>query len=136
LAIGQRLGQCRRQLGLSQAQLAELTGFSRTYLAYIEQGRRALTIEVLQALGARCGCSADFLLHGRGLPFWPVAPGGGVWQVEESPVPYGSSAPVPSSLPSTPPPVQDVQAQTQAQRIEQLEKQVAEILRILNEARP
>ena len=38
--FGQRLAEVRKQKGLTQEQLAEATNLHRTYIGFIEQGKR------------------------------------------------------------------------------------------------
>lgn len=56
-ALGTALRHYRRQAGLSQAELAELTGLNRTYLSALEQGRETehvrRLLRVLKQLGVR-----------------------------------------------------------------------------------
>jgi transcriptional regulator with XRE-family HTH domain len=53
--VGRNLARIRREKGLTQEQLAELSGFSQQYLSGLEQGRRNPTVitiyELAQALG-------------------------------------------------------------------------------------
>ena len=53
--IGNRIADMRLSRGLTQFQLAELTGLSRVYIGYIEQGKRCGTIltylDIVSALG-------------------------------------------------------------------------------------
>lgn len=56
-ALGTAIRHYRREAGLSQAQLAELTGLNRTYLSALEQGRETEQLRrifrVLGQLGVR-----------------------------------------------------------------------------------
>lgn len=55
--LGTAIRHYRRQAGLSQAELAELTGLNRTYLSALEQGRETEQLRrlfrVLGQLGVR-----------------------------------------------------------------------------------
>ena len=42
--LGNRIADMRMSRGLTQFQLAEMTGLSRTYIGYIEQGKRCATV--------------------------------------------------------------------------------------------
>ena len=54
--VGQNFARLRREKGLTQEQVEELSGFSQQYLSGLEQGRRNPTIvtiyELAQAIGA------------------------------------------------------------------------------------
>lgn len=43
-ALGNRIADMRLSRGITQIQLAEMTGLSRVYIGYIEQGKRCGTI--------------------------------------------------------------------------------------------
>ena len=44
-ALGRRIRELRRQKNMTQAQLAELTGVSTSFVGHIERGTRILSIE-------------------------------------------------------------------------------------------
>ena len=56
-SLGAAIRHYRRQAGLSQAELAELTGLNRTYLSHLEQGKQTEQVrrilQVLKQLGVR-----------------------------------------------------------------------------------
>jgi transcriptional regulator with XRE-family HTH domain len=56
--------RCRRLLaGLTQEQLAEKSGVSRTYLARLETGRQDPTLSTLEKLAKALGVKASRLLE-------------------------------------------------------------------------
>ena len=50
LKIGQRIKELRKQLGLSQESLAYKSEVDRTYVTDVENGRRNVSIEILEKL--------------------------------------------------------------------------------------
>lgn len=48
--LGNRVQKLRKQSNLTQEELAEKIGVSRAYMGYIEQGRNAPSLEVLEKL--------------------------------------------------------------------------------------
>lgn len=48
--LGKRLQRIRKRMKITQEQLAEKIGISTTYMGYIEQGRYAPSLEVLQKI--------------------------------------------------------------------------------------
>jgi len=48
--LGKRIKKARRHAGLTQERLAEKTGISTTYVGFIEQGRYAPSLQVLQRI--------------------------------------------------------------------------------------
>ena len=60
--LSKKLKSKRKLQGLSQTQLAQQVGITQAFLAEIESGRKRPSIEVLEKLCDRLGCSADYLL--------------------------------------------------------------------------
>jgi transcriptional regulator with XRE-family HTH domain len=48
--FGKRLNQIRKEKKMSQETLAELSGLNRPYISAIEQGKRNVSIEVIEKL--------------------------------------------------------------------------------------
>jgi transcriptional regulator with XRE-family HTH domain len=55
--VGRNVKRIRQQKGLTQEQLAELSGFSQQYISGFEQGRRNPTIVSLYELASALGVS-------------------------------------------------------------------------------
>jgi len=62
--IGNRIADMRLSRGLTQLQLAELTGLSRVYIGYIEQGKRCGTILTYLDIVSVLGYSLNDLVGG------------------------------------------------------------------------
>ena len=62
--IGNRIADMRISRGLTQFQLAELTGLSRVYIGYIEQGKRSGTILTYLDIVSVLGYSLNDLVGG------------------------------------------------------------------------
>ena len=62
--FGLRLKALRKEKGLSQEELAERSGLNRPYISGIEQGKRNVSLEVMEkladALGVGIGELVDF----------------------------------------------------------------------------
>ncbi|WP_194775022.1 helix-turn-helix domain-containing protein [Pararhodonellum marinum] len=62
--FGLKLKTLRKEKGLSQEKLAERSGLNRSYISGIEQGKRNVSLEVMEklveALGAGIGELVDF----------------------------------------------------------------------------
>lgn len=48
--LGKRVRKCRKQLDLTQEDVAHKVGISRAYMGYIEQGRNVPSLEVLEKI--------------------------------------------------------------------------------------
>ena len=53
--VGRNVGRIRREKGLTQEQLAEVSGFSQQYISGLEQGRRNPTVVTLYELATALG---------------------------------------------------------------------------------
>lgn len=62
MSLGERIGTHRKNLGLSQEQLAELVGVSRQAVTKWETGQSAPSTEHLLKLAAALGTTVDILL--------------------------------------------------------------------------
>lgn len=63
--MGERIGARRRQLRLTQEELADKMDVSPQMISYAEQGRKAMRPENLIRLCAALDVSADYILTGR-----------------------------------------------------------------------
>jgi transcriptional regulator with XRE-family HTH domain len=61
--VGRNVGRIRREKGLTQEQLAEISGFSQQYISGLEQGRRNPTVVTLYELATALGVSHLDLLR-------------------------------------------------------------------------
>lgn len=62
--IGRRIAARRNQLGLTQAQVAELSGLTQQFFASIETGRKNMRADSIIKVSKALGVSTDFLLTG------------------------------------------------------------------------
>lgn len=62
LSIGDRIAQLRKQHGLSQSELAQKAGVSRTIIGNYERSANTPSIEVLVKLARVFNVSVDFLI--------------------------------------------------------------------------
>lgn len=62
--VGERLREARKDLGLNQAEIAELAGVSREYWGRMERGASVPGGEVLAALALR-GADVTYILTGQ-----------------------------------------------------------------------
>lgn len=61
-AMGQRIKAKRKELHLTQEQLAEYADISASFLGHIERGTRIASIETLYAICKALNVSSDYLL--------------------------------------------------------------------------
>lgn len=62
--LGIRIAQLRKEKGLSQERLSELTGLDRVAIGYIEQGRRHPTVSTLFKIANGLGIKLQDLVKG------------------------------------------------------------------------
>ncbi|MDC1395610.1 helix-turn-helix domain-containing protein [Bacteroidia bacterium] len=62
LRLGVRIKQLRREKGVSQEKLSEIAGLDRTYMTDIENGKRNVSIVVLEKLAMAFKFSLSELL--------------------------------------------------------------------------
>jgi transcriptional regulator with XRE-family HTH domain len=62
IAIGNRIRSTRKNIGLSQEELAEECGLSVSFMGHIERGSRKMSLETLVVLCEALNVSADYLL--------------------------------------------------------------------------
>lgn len=61
-ALGERIRKARKNLGLTQEELAEKCDLSTAHIGHIERGTRALSIESLIIISKTLNVSTDYLL--------------------------------------------------------------------------
>lgn len=62
LTVGQKIKNLRISKNLTQAQLAEIIGLSTSYMSYLENGIKFISVETMIAISNALGCSPDYLL--------------------------------------------------------------------------
>lgn len=62
--IGRRIAARRNQLGLTQAQAAELSDLTQQFFASVETGKKNMRAESIVKVSRALGVSTDFLLTG------------------------------------------------------------------------
>lgn len=61
--LGMRVRTVRRQMGLTQEELAEKVGISASFLGHIERGTRVASLETLVALCNTLDTAPEYLLN-------------------------------------------------------------------------
>ncbi len=64
--VGKRVRRLRTDLGLTQDELAQKAGISKSFLSDLENGKRSIGAETLLDLGRAMSVSLDFLMTGNG----------------------------------------------------------------------
>ena len=62
--IGKRIYQCRKKLGLTQEELAELADVTPQFVSFAESGKRAMRVDNIMKLAGALRVSVDYLLTG------------------------------------------------------------------------
>ena len=62
--LGKRIATARKQKGISQEKLADAVDVHRTYIGFVEQGKRNPSIGKLRKIAAAIGLSLDKLFKG------------------------------------------------------------------------
>ena len=62
LSIGTRIKKTRKHRGISQVELAERTDRSPSYISYIENGVKSMSLDTLVSIANALHCSSDELL--------------------------------------------------------------------------
>ena len=65
--IGMRVKEVRKQLHITQAQLAEMTDLSISYISHIEKKKKKASLESLVRIADALGITVDELLNGNQL---------------------------------------------------------------------
>ncbi|MBO6154189.1 MAG: helix-turn-helix transcriptional regulator [Lachnospiraceae bacterium] len=64
-SVGERIRFLRRQMGVSQEELAERIGISAKHLSKIERDETSFTVQILMTLSKSFGVSTDYILTGE-----------------------------------------------------------------------
>ena len=60
--IGQRIATLRKEKGMTQQDLADVTGLLRNHISRIEQGRYSVGFDTLQAIAEALGGTIDIIV--------------------------------------------------------------------------
>jgi transcriptional regulator with XRE-family HTH domain len=66
--IGKRIAELRKAKGLTQAQLAEKTGFSQSNIGRIETGKYSVGIDVLAKIAEALGATVELVTEASSTP--------------------------------------------------------------------
>ena len=66
MSIGHRLKDLRAAQNLTAQQLADMMGVSRPHITQVENGRRGLSVDLVQALEEATGVNTNWLILGKG----------------------------------------------------------------------
>ena len=61
LRIGQRIADLRKQRGMTQQDLADITGNQRNHISRIESGKYSVGFDTLQAIAEAIGGTIDII---------------------------------------------------------------------------
>lgn len=61
--LGKKIQRLRKKKGLTQEELAEMIGFSRVYMGYIEQGRETPSLKMLIKIAKKLGVRVEELFQ-------------------------------------------------------------------------
>jgi len=61
--LGKKIQSLRKELGLSQEELAHELGISRVYMGFIEQGRESPSLKLLMKIARRFDVKVEDLFH-------------------------------------------------------------------------
>lgn len=61
IRIGNRIAELRKAQGLTQLQLSEKTGITRTHLSRIERGQYSVGLDLLQCIAENLGKRVDIV---------------------------------------------------------------------------
>jgi len=64
--IGNRLLKLRETLGITQIEMGERTGISRSYLGYVENGKQSPSFDIIYKISETYDISTEWLIFGRG----------------------------------------------------------------------
>lgn len=61
IRLGQRIAELRNERGMTQEQLAELTGIARPHISRIEKGCHSVGVDSMQLIAEALGADIDFV---------------------------------------------------------------------------